>query len=333
MARRVVQRIGAGDPLEDIISRDNPLINTQVYRGGQGAVPIENWPYTPEDAQRQDGRPGTVLQGDAPFAPEYIEERLERKLLLMADPLYRFVRIVAGNTDTSVDEYWQGPKPKPTAHDILPPTIPPPVKTEEGVEKTPKSPRASSTRDPFRLLARLLIERDTGLTDADMRAFDRLFGSRARPIPQTSEWMEQPEQLGFLFLSPAIEAGILAARDDVWHMASRPTLVLHDLMTHNDVFGKFAQLTGLYIKRSRGVKHYQQVYTQKDLQGQIKVLRYWFKCVKYNSQGKLVYARSEAVRSEVEWQERLANGAFRTPTGATGGKGGGAIFEDLYGDQ
>ncbi len=291
-------------------------------------MPIENWPYTPEDAQRQDGQPGHVLE-DAPFAPEYIEERLERQLLLMADPLYRFVRVVAGNTDTSADEYWQGPVPYPTARDILPPTAPPAVKTEEGVEKTPKSPRVSSTRDPFRLLARLLVERDTGLTDADIVAFDRLFGNRARPIPQTSAWMGQPEQLGILFLSPTIEAGILAARDDVWYRASRPRLRLHDLMTHDDVYGKFAQLTGLHIRRSRAGVRYRQVWTQKDLQGQMKELHYWFRCVEYGPQGKLVYARSAAARSEVGWQERLASGTFRPMKG----KEGGAVFQDLYEKQ
>jgi len=105
MTQRVVQ-ISPDERLDTIFSSNNPHLSTHVYESGKGAVEIKNWSHSLDDAQRQDGRPGPV-DLSAPFAPGYMEEQVERRLLLLADPMYKFVRLVAGFTGRPVENVRQ----------------------------------------------------------------------------------------------------------------------------------------------------------------------------------------------------------------------------------
>ena len=216
MTHRIVKTIGPSDK-DDDIPTDNPYITTEIYHGGDGVIDIDNSTHSLRDAQRQDGRPGKVSE-DAPYAPKWMEEQIERHVRLLADPLYRFVRTVAGLTNVPADQYWQGPVPTATARDMMPGQV---VKPEQGTEPDPY------TQGPWQTLVRLLKDRDAGVTPTDMRAWERLFGNKTTIIPQTRAWMEAPEQLGMLFLTPTIEAGIQVARDDIWFLISKPNLKLY----------------------------------------------------------------------------------------------------------
>jgi len=78
----------------------------------------------------------------------------------------------------------------------------------------------------------------------------------------------------------------------------------HDLMTHEHVSGKFAELTAIHIKQATGGNRYQQVAIQDNLNKQYQGLRHWFSCVEYGPHGQLIYDRSYSCRKERERQGR-----------------------------
>lgn len=323
-ARRIVRRVG-GAALEDIVSTQNPLVSTEIRHGeGLAAAPIKDWPHTPQDAQRQDGRKGTA-RPDAAHSPAYTEEWLERHLLKLRDPLYRFVRKVAGLTNTPEEEYWlwQGPVSAPEAADTAPAPVREPKKGE-GEETL-----AQKARTPEGMLARILLSRDGGMTDADERAWRALYGQNAKKVPQTKEWMRSPEQLGWMFMSAEVETGIMAARNDVWNWARKPDFHLHHLMTHDGVYVEFARLAAAHINLFRTGGRYRQVYAQKRLDGALTQARRWFMCVEYNERGQLVYSRTDVLRNEREWKRRRGVAGFALPPPARKSR---ELFTDLYSD-
>jgi len=99
----------------------------------------------------------------------------------------------------------------PTAKDTIPRL------SQSGI----KEASLDTPANPWKVLAKLLVDSKNGLTVSDLQAWRVLFGSDTIQVPQTEKWMLDPKQLGILFLSPTIESGINAARDDVWHFLGK----------------------------------------------------------------------------------------------------------------
>lgn len=108
-----------------IVQEDYEQIGHEKKIGGPfdilqngGTHQFQNWPFTLEDVPSADGTINPLTgqitrlsdQPNIPFGPDWIRERIARRLAFLSDPIYRFVARTAGVVNSRIETFWKAPE-------------------------------------------------------------------------------------------------------------------------------------------------------------------------------------------------------------------------------
>lgn len=294
------------ESVTEIVWQETPSTQDQEEPAVQALGPEHPFIRFPElekqPIQSASGVLGQVVDDEEPYGPTWMKQQDDRKIKMLMDPVYQFVTLVAGKTNSSISQYWSGPV---DGHET--------GSFTHNVNGEPQIEHADYNRG-FRLAAEMidtkrynplndvvkedgelaqrppvkskwkmmlwLLLKENQITPQQLDILNQLY---ANETPNRRAWTALAENCGRFFLKEIFVAALDEARDLVWNDLRKSHISLYDLMTQIHVRSRFADMVAVCVGSIRSLhpSRYMTVNNSKILTRQRIQLIRWFKDVDY----------------------------------------------------